>query len=506
MESSTAAVDDLNDTSNLYKLLHVASEFRKVDLTTALDDYQKLKNALLNEKRQLEKANKNLESKCRDVHHLHAQLQQAETENKKCKAELKLKEKELHKKTAALTEKDETLTRDNVRGKEFEMKSSGNNSDIDADLCDPYRPFKIAEMYIELYDNEWTDALESLCEDSPVEDENTKKLLDVLKKCYELCKELAEKQMESLELTLVNPIDPKLPKSAFGGMVKTPDSICQHLKDFRKQMSSHAVDNIPEEYVAGKIGNIAKLIPKYVKKCISVCWFMCVLNPPVVIGNEATVNETFDTNIYKRYTNNGTVVSYNVWPPLLLHQNGSLLVKGIVQPIKVEKKKMKDHVGLTGMKAIPAVKDRTDYGTTYSLRNNDRFTGNAGYDPYEDVYGRTESVRKNKPFQTETSWRDHTPYLDYSRTTDHDPYTQVATHGSDSHRSHVRDHVEAKRSNIGTYHYESTRPSTNYVQQSVSPERSTFKHNGVTYIQIGDKYLKYEDYKSYLRKHEESYA
>ncbi|XP_033743549.1 uncharacterized protein LOC117329632 [Pecten maximus] len=541
---------DSRDLSDLRKLLHVAEEVQKIDLTSALHLYKVLMkktknddqmeseeqyldslntrieqatsgkisrdreelqdqfNALLNEKERLEEANKKLESRCKEYDGFYAHWKQAETEKEKYKTDLKRKENELKEvkieKTAALTEKNEALTR---LSKELGNKLTDNNPAI-ADLSDPNRALKIAEKYNELYDNEWTDAMEKLDETDKNEKRNTQVLLDILTKCYKFCVELAEKQMKLLEMALVSPMDMERPKQAWELSVKfnVPKSIFKQLKDCRKEMSSQVMENIAQENVADKIGYHANKIPHFVKKCIEVCWFMCVLDPPVVIGKQATLNDTFDTNIYKPYTNSGTIVSYNVWPPLLLHQNGSLLVKGIVQPIKVEKKKRKDHVGLTGMKAIPAVKDRTDYGTTYSLKNNDRFTGNAGYDSYEDVYGRTESVRKNKPFQTETSWRDHTPYLDYSRTTDHDPYTQVATHGSDSHRSHVHDHVEAKRSNIGTYHYESTRPSTNYVQQSVSPERSTFKQNGVTYIQIGDKYLKYEDYKSYLRKLEESYA
>lgn len=38
---------------------------------------------------------------------------------------------------------------------------SDNNPDI-ADLSDNYRPTKIAERYQELYDNQWTDAFETV--------------------------------------------------------------------------------------------------------------------------------------------------------------------------------------------------------------------------------------------------------------------------------------------------------------------------------------------------------
>ena len=67
---------------------------------------------------------------------------------------------------------------------------------------------------------------------------------------------------------------------------------------------------------------------------------MVVQEPVVTLGPEAMKNNPYDSNIYKDYTNTGTRVSFTVWLPLLLHEGGPLLSKGVVQPFKEPSKKM----------------------------------------------------------------------------------------------------------------------------------------------------------------------
>jgi hypothetical protein len=55
-----------------------------------------------------------------------------------------------------------------------------NNPDI-ADLSDTNRPTKIAEKFSELYDNEWTEAFESLSKtERSSEKRNIETLLDIV--------------------------------------------------------------------------------------------------------------------------------------------------------------------------------------------------------------------------------------------------------------------------------------------------------------------------------------
>lgn len=79
--------------------------------------------------------------------------------------------------------------------------------------------------------------------------------------------------------------------------------------------------------------NANSSLTAYVKKCVEICWAMCLHEPPVHIdlssreGNE----QKFDTNTYKAYTKNGKLLDFVVWPPLYLHKNGPLLAKGVAQ-------------------------------------------------------------------------------------------------------------------------------------------------------------------------------
>ncbi|XP_045206635.1 uncharacterized protein LOC123558854 [Mercenaria mercenaria] len=58
---------------------------------------------------------------------------------------------------------------------------------------------------------------------------------------------------------------------------------------------------------------------------------MTVNDPPVVFGPNISRGETFDTDMYSVYTNNGNKVDFIVWPALLLHSYGPVLCKGVAE-------------------------------------------------------------------------------------------------------------------------------------------------------------------------------
>lgn len=221
-------------------------------------------------------------------------------------------------------------------------------------------------------------------------------------------------------------------------------------------------------------------------------------------------------------------------------------MKGIVQPVKVVKKTT-ERMNINGMRETKAMKDQRDYGITYSTKRHDRLTGDveygdAGYDPmvdaygrhepvtdaygrqyrvtkpiktydhstrneeldhYGDAYGRHNPVTKTKVSRTETLWKEHKPSSDYSITPHHQQYLQED--GYNSHRLHIRDHVESRRANID---HGTPRQTTNYVQENVkhfSPKKLVYI-NGVTYIELNGQLYDYELYKRVFQKHDESHA
>lgn len=79
-------------------------------------------------------------------------------------------------------------------------KLTYNNPNI-ADLSDRNRPQKLGEMFGELYDNEWTDAIDHLTE--IMEEKNAIVLLrDVLQYIYKKTKKASEDQYRNLQNAL----------------------------------------------------------------------------------------------------------------------------------------------------------------------------------------------------------------------------------------------------------------------------------------------------------------
>jgi hypothetical protein len=57
---------------------------------------------------------------------------------------------------------------------------------------------------------------------------------------------------------------------------------------------------------------------------------MKVQSPPMVF-HKCDMEARFDKNLYKEYLTSGQLVSFVVWPALLLHENGPIVCKGVAE-------------------------------------------------------------------------------------------------------------------------------------------------------------------------------
>lgn len=71
----------------------------------------------------------------------------------------------------------------------------------------------------------------------------------------------------------------------------------------------------------------------FVNRCVELCWMMHIQDPPMVLDFGSSA-EIVDKNVFRFFTRSGELVDFVVWPAVLLHDNGPLIQKGVVQPFK----------------------------------------------------------------------------------------------------------------------------------------------------------------------------
>lgn len=216
-----------------------------------------------------------------------------------------------------------------------------NNPNI-VDLSDQCRPTKLAEMFAELYDNEWTNAF-SLLEESVGEEHAIVVLLDIFMDAYRYCENTV-----AVPWTILNTwfLDMNLPGAK---------QVSKWLKDSRKTNIRNKISEVKKGFTDELIGRCddSKIIhvltqpeiTEYMTKCIELCLLMVATDPPVVVhvsenrsganliqtGEGTEKSAIFNKDLFKEYTTRGHYLDFIVWPALFLHQDGPMLSKGIAQ-------------------------------------------------------------------------------------------------------------------------------------------------------------------------------
>ncbi|XP_052219003.1 uncharacterized protein LOC127836417 isoform X3 [Dreissena polymorpha] len=167
-------------------------------------------------------------------------------------------------------EKQDALTR--LRAL-MPVKLLANNPNI-ADLSDQFRPTKLAEMFSELYDNEWTDAFTAVSK-GLTERQTVTFLLDIVMKAYSFCtKEMDQTRIVMSELYLTY--------ARKDAVVKMTDEQSKRYQTYLQSICgvSTLLDMLSTEVVA-----------KYVTQCVKLCLLMCQYDPPVVISCQDVIEE-----------------------------------------------------------------------------------------------------------------------------------------------------------------------------------------------------------------------
>ncbi|XP_076070950.1 uncharacterized protein LOC143042506 isoform X2 [Mytilus galloprovincialis] len=189
-----------------------------------------------------------------------------------------------------------------------------------ADLGDPNRPTQLGEKFSELYDNEWTDAMEELG-NAGDEKSNITTLRNIVEKSYDFGKNKSEKYAEGLESALLQ----------ISNSIEVTPTISKYLKDHRKNTALLVVDSLFKSFLSShtefNVGG--KDVQTFIKKTLSLCWLMTIQDPPVILTTE--LSGKFNTDLFRHYTKSGSNVDYVVWPVVFLHDGGPIICKGVAQ-------------------------------------------------------------------------------------------------------------------------------------------------------------------------------
>lgn len=311
-----------------------------VELQTKFKTLQKEKDDCVLQNKKLLRDGKELEKKQNEVTRLNEELTKCRTRCKQLEGDLHQVQDEL---TEAQRENSELLQR---LSQSMSTQITFNNPNV-ADLSDPNRPAKLAEQYSELYDNEWTDAFQTMKSYQLSENIIVGRLLHILNQAYAFCGESGRLRMVLMSAALVHPSAMQLKRILSLPLQERPNG-CQFdeclskeelqvFTQMSKQNQTKAVENLKQDFLQLlKEGNWLYMDPSacksYIEKCVDLCWGMTLQTPPIVIESSFDDTETFDTKKYRFYQKSGKRYNYIVWPVMYLHKDGPILTQGVAEP------------------------------------------------------------------------------------------------------------------------------------------------------------------------------
>lgn len=291
-------------------------------------------HALMSTVQELSKVRKELEIKIGrlsdEKESLLAQCTETNKKLKSLKEELSMTRKEFEIKVEKLHDENESLI---TRLSAIAGSRLKDGNPIIADLSDDNRPLKIAERFSEIYDNEWTDVFDDLITDKS-ERESIHILLDILQSVFKSCQEISKDQLQNLKgFGIIQDDDAEdisRDQDTYAGERKAKEMqmLCGPLSAELVQMK---ILRNPD--FSSKFSDYIMTCDTFIKKCIKTCWLMNMQEVPMCLKFAYQPGDPFKKELYKEYTKCGGQCGYLVWPLLLLHVDGPVLQKGVMQPL-----------------------------------------------------------------------------------------------------------------------------------------------------------------------------
>lgn len=212
------------------------------------------------------------------------------------------------------------------------------------DLNDPNRALKVGEMYTQLYDSQWTDAYQYLDNTANLREDKILEILQrIIRGAFVFCEDIAKSQLENLGGEISCPLstwteEKRMVMLENGDTVK--GKLAELTKTYRKTSSTECVPNLQRSFSDAILptffeGNEYRneFVVRYAERCVAVTWYMTLQDPPMLLVSKIVRKSDFDSDLFRPYTKSGDKYDFMVWPALLLHDNGPVVVKGVAQPL-----------------------------------------------------------------------------------------------------------------------------------------------------------------------------
>nr|XP_022320435.1 uncharacterized protein LOC111122796 [Crassostrea virginica] len=198
------------------------------------------------------------------------------------------------------------------------------------DLSDVNRPINLGEDLSQIYDDEYTDIFVQLKERECERDIHND-MLSIAERCFRFCDSQEKEQFEKiLNVFQFNDV---------ANRQSLPRGVIKHVKELRTLSLKNTEANLEKKFIGHLISETKQsllkydeeIVKKYISKCISFFWKACIQTPPLKFDFNVPPGTPFDSAVHRKCTVNGPNVAYTVWPVVYLHENGPVLVKGVVQ-------------------------------------------------------------------------------------------------------------------------------------------------------------------------------
>lgn len=205
---------------------------------------------------------------------------------------------------------------------------------------------KIRDNYKRLFEQEWSETYEYFKLQGWSEIEIIVTLQRILRATYSFCQDVAREQLENIEGEAMYPSAAWMDDDGILTRTKQRQisrEIVELARLYQRTTAQECLSALQKTFIDHVLPTFIdpsrysnKITKQYTKKCVDISWSMCIQDPPMTFLDKLDRGADFDHETFRKYTTTGgDKFDYLVWPAMLLHNGGELIVKGIAQPIKI---------------------------------------------------------------------------------------------------------------------------------------------------------------------------